>query len=105
MIKQAGSTLKSPVMMEIEGEPTDLTETRDKHGRFDRNLKWFETHAAELGETYRGKFYCVAGEALFVADTAREAFLMARAAHPDDDGLFTGYVPRTSAIRIYANPG
>ena len=54
--------------------------------RFDRNAAWLRAHAAEVYPKYRGKCICIAGEELFVADTPEEAFALAKAAHPDDDG-------------------
>jgi hypothetical protein len=52
---------------------------------------------------YRGKHICVAGEELFVADTAPQAVAPARQAHPEDDGLLLRYVPREKMERIYAH--
>jgi len=43
----------------------------------------------------------VAGEELFVANSVKEAIEAARAAHPEDDGMFTRYIPREKVPRIY----
>jgi len=39
---------------------------------------------------------------LFVADTATEAVAKAKAAHPEDQGWFTRYIPKEKVARIYA---
>ena len=44
----------------------------------------------------------MAGEELFVADDTEEAIALARAAHPEDDGWFTRYIPKERLPRIYA---
>jgi hypothetical protein len=50
-----------------------------------------------------GKFLAVAGQEAFLADTPEEAWALARAAHPDDDGAFSRYVRPPGGPRIYAN--
>jgi hypothetical protein len=75
-----------------------------RRDRFDRNLKWFERHAVDIGTRFRGKCICVAGEELFVSDTPAEAVGSAKAAHPDDDGFFLHYIPKEKTTRIYAHP-
>ena len=62
-----------------------------------------QAHAAEIYPRYRGKPLCIAGEALFVADTPEEAWPLATAAYPEDDGQFLYYVPRKALARIYAD--
>jgi hypothetical protein len=39
---------------------------------------------------------------VFVADTATAAIAQATAAHPDDEGWFTRYIPKEKLARIYA---
>jgi hypothetical protein len=70
--------------------------------RFERNWAWLEAHAAEV-YSHRGKFIAIAGEQLFVADTVEEVLAQALAAHPDDDGRFTRYIPKEKGARIYAH--
>ena len=60
-----------------------------------------QTHL--LASKHRGKCICVAGEELFVADTAAEALAQATAAHPDDKGRFVHYIPKEKVPRIYAH--
>ncbi len=90
------------VVMEEETDPAVLAAARVRRERFERNWSWMEAHAGEV-YGHRGKFVCVAGEELFVADTAEEVLTRARAAHPDDDGRFTRYIPLTKAARVYAH--
>jgi hypothetical protein len=63
-------------------------------------LAWFEAHAAAIYKRHRGRFLAVAGQELFVADTVAEALVQVRAAHPEDDGLFTRYIPRERLLRV-----
>lgn len=51
---------------------------------------------------HRGKYICIAGEELFVADTVKEAIALATTAHPDDDGWFTRFIPKEKVARVYA---
>jgi hypothetical protein len=37
-----------------------------------------------------------------VADTTKEAIALATAAHPDDEGWFTRYIPKEKVPRVYA---
>jgi hypothetical protein len=71
--------------------------------RFERNLTWYSVHSQDIETANRGKTVCVAGEELFVGHDTDEVLSMARAAHPEDNGFFLRYIPRTPAIRIYAH--
>jgi hypothetical protein len=98
--------LKSPnrpssVVMEEVTDPTELEQARRQRERFDRNADWLQRHVPEIYRKHRGKFICVAGEELFVGDTVEEAVQVATAAHPDDDGMFTRYIPQKKVPRIY----
>jgi hypothetical protein len=94
---------QSPIVMEEVTDPAELAKAFAQDARFEKNWAWFEAHAAEIYARHRGKAYCVAGQELFVADTPTEVLAMARAAHPDDDGRFTGYIPKERTYRIYAH--
>jgi hypothetical protein len=85
-------------------DPSELAKARAQDERFERNWAWFDAHAAEIYGNYRGKCICIAGQELFAANTVGEVLALASAAHPDDDGRFTRYIPRERAYRIYANP-
>ena len=92
-----------PIVMEEVTDPVELAKARAQRERFDRNAAWLQAHASEVYPRYRGKCICIAGEELFVADTPEEAWALALAAHPDDDGRFMRYIPREKLARIYAN--
>jgi len=92
-----------PLVMEEVTDPVELARARARRERFERNLAWFQAHAAELYPAHRGKCLCVAGEELFVADTPEAVLALARAAHPDDEGRFTRYLPKQKLARLYAD--
>ena len=91
-------------VIEIE-ELTDVEElakARRQREQFDRNAVWLQTHLADVYAHHRGKYICIAGEELFAADTVQEVIALATAAHPDDDGWFTRFIPREKMARVYA---
>jgi hypothetical protein len=85
-----------------ETDPREVAAFQARRARFERNWAWLEAHAPEV-YSHRGKFLCIAGEELFVGDTVEAAVAQARAAHPDDDGRFTRYIPLEKGARIYAH--
>jgi len=93
---------QTQIVMEevIDGE--ELAKARRQREQFDRNSAWLQAHIAEVYSKHRGKCICIAGEELFVADTVKEAIAQATAAHPDDEGWFTRYIPKAKVARIYA---
>lgn len=97
------SSRPASLMVEDLTDPVELAKARAQHERFERNWAWFEKQAPEVYAHHRGKCICVAGEGLFVADTSTEAVALAAAAHPEDDGRFTLYIPRERMYRVYAN--
>ncbi len=60
---------------------------------------------ADVLPAARGRRVAVAGQQPFIADTAAEAWSMAKAAHPDDDGAIMQFVFKENHARIYANRG
>jgi hypothetical protein len=97
------STPSSKPILEEVTDPTELAAARAQRAQFDRNAAWLQAHASEVYCKYRGKCICVAGEELFVADTASEALAKATAAHPDDKGRFVHYIPKEKVPRVYAH--
>ncbi len=91
-----------PIVMWEETDPEELRKAEEQRKRFDRNAAWLEAHASEIYPRYRGKCIAIAGEEIFVADTPKEALLLAGTAHPEDDGCFVRYLPREKGPRIYA---
>ena|ERR1051325_1282149 len=95
----------TPVVM---FEVTDTAENATFHAqmqRFQKNSDWLQAHIPEVYSQHRGKCICVAGQELFVAETAAEVLAQARAAHPEDDGLLLRYIHREKLERIYAHLG
>jgi hypothetical protein len=43
----------------------------------------------------------IAGEELFAHESSKTAFAMARAAHPDDEGMFVMYVHKDCTFREF----
>ena len=83
-------------------DAAELAAARKQRERFDRNSAWLQRHISEIYANHRGKCICVAGEEVFVGDDATEATELALAAHPEDDGWFTRYIPKDKVARIYA---
>jgi hypothetical protein len=89
-------------VIEEDNDPIVVARARARQERFERNWAWLEAHASEV-YGHRGKFICIAGEQLFVGDTVEEVLAQAQAAHPEDDGRFTRYIPTERVARIYAH--
>jgi len=94
---------QGPIIMEEVTDPEELAKARAQRQRFDHNSAWLQAHVTEVYACYRGKCVVIAGEELFVADTPEDAWALAAAAHPEDDGSFIRYIPREKVARIYAN--
>jgi hypothetical protein len=92
----------NPITMHEETDSVETAKARAMFEKFDRNYDWLEAHAAEVF-SHRGKYICIAGQQLFVADSVDDVLAQAKAAHPADDGRFTQYVPKERGARIYAN--
>ena|SRR5437762_2500250 len=95
--------VRNRLVMEQVTDPGELASARARRERSDRNVAWLEAHASDIYAKHRGRCLCIAGEELFVADTPEEVLAQARAAHPEDDGLFLHYVPLQKVPRIYAD--
>ncbi|MFQ5731073.1 MAG: hypothetical protein ACE5KM_03855 [Planctomycetaceae bacterium] len=94
--------VESPIVMEEILDAAQLSQARRQRQQFDRNSAWLQANIAAVYSQHRGKCICVAGQELFVGDGAEEAIALAAAAHPDDRGRFTRYVPREKMARVYA---
>lgn len=90
-----------PLIIEEVTDPVEVAQAQAQGERFDRNAAWLQAHAADIYPRYRGKHICIAREELFVADTPEEAWALATAAHPDDDGRFLYYIPCEPLARVY----
>jgi hypothetical protein len=91
------------IVMEELTDPAELARARAQRERFDRNAAWLHAHGAEIYPRHRGKFICIAGEEVFVADTPEQALAQAAEAHPEDDGSFLHYIPTQKLPRIYVH--
>jgi hypothetical protein len=91
------------ITIEEIADPAQVSAALNQREQFDRNLTWLRAHAAEVYRGHRGKCICIAGQQLFVADSAAEALALAKAQHPDDHGRFVQYVAKEKVPRVYAN--
>ena len=88
--------------MEEVTDPEELAVARAQDERFELNFRWFQSHATEIFSGYRGKCVVIAGQELFAAEKPAEAWALAEAAHPEDNGSFIQYIPKEKVARIYA---
>jgi hypothetical protein len=94
---------RTPIVLEEVTDPVELAEAQIQREQFDRNCARLKAHASEVYTKHRGRCICIAGEELFVADTASAAVAQATVAHPDDKGRFVHYIPKEKVPRIYAH--
>jgi hypothetical protein len=80
------------IVMEEITDQKEIMRAQVQHERYQRNLAWLNTHFRDVYTQHRGKFICVAGEELFVADTPEDVIALAKTAHPEDDGRFIRYI-------------
>ena len=84
-------------------DPLESARAQAQHERARRNDEWLAAHWHEVLPQARGKFLGVSGQEAFVADTPGQAWAMAEAAHPEDDGATVQYVQPEQGPRIYEN--
>lgn len=95
-----GGELPLPIIEEVT-DPVEIARAEALRARFDRNIRWFKTHAEQAyAPANRGRYVCVAGEELFVADSYEEALALAGAKHPDDDAPFCRYIPPENVVYV-----
>jgi hypothetical protein len=83
-------------------DPGEVAKANELREQFDRNSAWLECHVSEIYPPNRGKVICIAGQEVFVGDTTSEVIAKAKAAHPDEEGWFTRYIPKEKVARVYA---
>lgn len=94
--KRPGDEEPKLEMFEVT-DPQELAEAREQRAQADLNWAWWKEHMAEVVvPANRGKFVCIAGQEAFVGDTVQQAVALATAAHPDDRGRITRYIPKES---------
>ena len=92
-----------PVTVQEVTDPQEVAKAQARRSRFDRNEAWLQRHAAEIYKRHRGRYVCIAGEELFVAETPEAAYESGKSAHPEDDGRFVRYIPKEKLPRVYAD--
>jgi hypothetical protein len=100
MIRVISGRPAPPVTIEVVTDPEEVAKARRQHEQFNRNARWLQEHAHEVYAQNRGRYFCIAGQELFVADTAEAAITAARAKHPDDQGYFFRYIPAEKRARL-----
>jgi hypothetical protein len=97
-----GGPVQPKFVIEEVTDPEEIARARAQREQAGRNSAWLQKHWPELLPAARGKFIAVAGQEAFIADSAEEAWAMAKAAHPDDDGAIDQHVRPERGPRIYA---
>ena len=104
MIRKVGPPLNdNGFVIEEVADPVEIAASRRGHDQANRNLDWVSSHGNDLLPAALGKYVAIAGQQAFVAGTSEEACALARAAHPDDEGLLIQYVSPLKGPRIYGN--
>ncbi|MFT3878305.1 MAG: hypothetical protein QM703_01435 [Gemmatales bacterium] len=99
MIIQSSKPLP-PIVMEEITDPEFIAGHRRRIAAWEKNLSWMNAHVDEVYAKHKGKCICVAGQELFAADTPQEARALAKAAHPNDEEIYSRYIPRNNQPRI-----
>ena len=86
-------------------DPDEIARAQAQDERARRNSDCLQAHWPDLLPQARGRHLAVAGQEAFIADSPEEAWALAMAAHPDDDGALLQYVRPERGPRIYANLG
>ncbi len=92
-------------IIEERDDPERATQLRQQDEAARRNERWLQSRWPELRPRARGRHIAVANQEAFIADTSKEAWAMAMAAHPDDNGALLQYVIPHDGPRIYADRG
>lgn len=107
MIKNSGTGLNTPsvvILEQVELSPAEQAEAAARRVTYLANAAWASRHAADIGRTCAGRFVCIAGGELFVADNPAEAHSLANKAHPDEVGAtYSMRVPDQQRPKIYAH--
>ena len=93
----------TPLAMYEVTDPEELAKATAQRAQFRKNSDWLQAHIPEVYSQHRGKCICVAGQELFVADTAPEVVALAHKVHPDDNGFLMRFIPLVKMERIYAH--
>src|SRR5437868_9066351 len=102
-VAQEASNTQPRLIIEEVADSAQVARSRIQLEKARRNSEWLQMHWPDLLPRARGQFVAVAGIEAFVAMTAKEAWALAEAAHPEDDGVMVQYVRPEQGPRIYAN--
>jgi hypothetical protein len=106
MLRVVGRAMPPPeFVIEEVTDPEEIERARAQFARAKLNSDWLQAHWPDLLPAALGKFVAVAGQEAFIADTAEDAWSLATAAHPDDNGVIDQYVRPERGPRIYAHLG
>jgi hypothetical protein len=101
MIRSASDPgARPPLVISEVTDPELIARWNVQRAQADRNWAWLKANADKVYSRSRGKYYCIAGQKLFVGDTLQEARAAARSEYPDDKGYLTRYVPAEKRVRI-----
>ena len=95
--------IDSQLTLEAVTDPAAIARARAVHELAGRNSDWLETHWPDILPEALGKHLVIAGQEAFIADTSAEAWALAKAAHPEDEGALCQYVLPSRGPRIYAH--
>jgi len=93
------------MVIEEVTDPEEIERSRAQFARAKLNSDWLQANWPDLLPAALGKFVAVAGQEAFIADTAEEAWALATAAHPEDNGAIDQYVRPERGPWIYAHLG
>jgi hypothetical protein len=91
----------SEYIMTVGSDPDEMARGAARKQRFDRNMAWLQAQGQAIYDQHRGQHIVIAGQEMFADESAQTAMALARAAHPEDDGLFILYVQKDKMPRIY----
>jgi hypothetical protein len=104
MRARRGGPVQPKLLIEEVTDPVEVARFDAQDERARLNGDWLQAHWPELLPNARGKFLAVAGQEAFLAQSPKEALTLARAAHPQDDGVIVEYVRPERGPRLYAYP-
>lgn len=93
-----------PIIMECGATAAERAQAIAERERYMLNVRWFESHAEELGKTHVGEYVCVAGQEVFAGNTLGDVLAEAKRKHPEESrSLFYKYISTHRGPKIYAN--
>jgi hypothetical protein len=96
---------EAEITIEEVTDPGEIARFRAQDERHRRNADWLQAHWSDLLPQAHGKFLAVADQEAFIADSPEEAWALATAKHPEDNGAFVQYVFPKGGPRIYGHRG